>query len=336
MQFQGVYNSLKTPRQSLLRVKIIEYIVKARGASLGETGTMKAAYIEKTGSVDQITYGDLPKPKPTGAQALVQVKAVSVNPIDTYIRSGTVAMELPKPFILGCDLAGVVDAVGPEVKRLKVGDRVWGSNQGLLGRQGTFAQFAAVEEQWLYPIPEEVSFEDAAAIALVGITAHLGLFRDAQLKMGEKVFVHGGSGGVGSCVVQMARAVGARVMTTAGNDDKVQICRKLGANVVVNYRTGNVEEALNRFGEVDVWWESLREPNFERAISHLAHRGRIIVMAGRDAKPALPDRTVLHPRRPDVWICHVQLSRRGAAQGGRRDQSLAGPRQACARRSIAS
>ena len=156
---------------------------------------MKAAYIEKTGSAEQIIYGDLPKPKPADAQALVQVKAVSVNPIDTYIRSGGVAMELPKPFIVGCDLAGVVDAVGPAVKRLKVGDRVWGSNQGLLGRQGTFAQFAAVDEQWLYPIPEEVSFEDAAAIALVAITAHLGLFRDAQLKMGEKVFVHGGSAG---------------------------------------------------------------------------------------------------------------------------------------------
>ncbi len=249
---------------------------------------MKAAYIEKTGSVDQIIYGDLPKPRATGTQVLVQVKAVSVNPIDTYIRAGTVSMELPKPFILGCDLAGVVDAVGPDVKRLKTGDRVWGSNQGLLGRQGTFAQFAAVEEQWLYPIPEEVSFEDAAAIALVGITAHLGLFRDAQLKMGERVFVHGGSGGVGSCVVQMARAIGARVMTTAGNEDKVQICRRLGANVVVNYKTGNVDDALGRFGGIDLWWESLREPNFERAISHLALRGRMIVMAGRDAKPVLP------------------------------------------------
>jgi len=249
---------------------------------------MKAAFIERTGSVDQITYGDLPKPKPTGNQALVQVKAVSVNPIDTYIRSGAVAMELPKPFILGCDLAGVVDAVGPEVKRLKPGDRVWGSNQGMLGRQGTFSQFAAVEEQWLYPIPEEVSFEDAAAIALVSITAHLGLFRDAQLKMGEKVFVQGGSGGVGSCVVQMARAVGARVLTTAGNDEKVQICRKLGASVVVNYRTGNLDDALRRFGEIDVWWELVREPDFERALKHLAMRGRIVVMAGRDAKPTFP------------------------------------------------
>ncbi|MEI8374667.1 MAG: NADPH:quinone reductase [Planctomycetota bacterium] len=249
---------------------------------------MKAAYIEKTGTIDQIRYGDLPKPKATGIQVLVRVKAVSVNPVDTYIRAGTLSMELPKPFILGCDLAGIVDAVGPEVKRLKIGDRVWGSNQGLLGRQGTFAQFAAVEEQWLYPIPEEVSFQDAAAIALVGITAHLGLFRDAQLKADEKVFIHGGSGGVASCVVQMAKTIGAGVMTTAGNDDKVQICRTLGASVVVNYKTGNVEDALNRFGAVDVWWENLREPNLERAISHLALRGRIIVMAGREAKSALP------------------------------------------------
>ena len=214
-------------------------------------------------------------------------------------------------------------SVGPDVKRLKAGDRVWGSNQGLLGRQGTFAQFAAVEEQWLYPIPEEVSFEDAAAIALVGITAHLGLFRDAQLKMGEKVFVHGGSGGVGSCVVQMARAIGARVMTTAGNDDKVQICRKLGANVVVNYRTGNVDEALSRFGDVDVWWENLREPNFERAVSHLALRGRIIVMAGRDAKPVFPIGPFYTRDARHVWVCHVQRPRRGAA-ARRPPRSIAG------------
>jgi NADPH2:quinone reductase len=249
---------------------------------------VKAAYIQKVGPPDVIAYGDLPKPKPTGSQVLVKVKAVAVNPIDTYIRAGLVAAELPQPFIVGCDLAGVVEAVGPEAERFKAGDRVWGSNQGLLGRQGTFAEHAAVEEQWLYPIPEEVSFQDAAAVALVGLTAHLALFRDANLKMGEKVFVFGGSGGVGSCVVQMARAVGARVMTTAGNDAKVQACRKLGASVVVNYKTGDLDEALEKFGPVDVWCENLREPDLERAIGHLAQRGRIIVLAGRDARPPLP------------------------------------------------
>jgi NADPH:quinone reductase len=249
---------------------------------------MKAAYIEKVGPPDSIIYGDLPKPKPSASQVLVAVKAVAVNPVDTYIRSGLFKLELPLPFVVGCDLAGVVEAIGPDVQRLAVGDRVWGSNQGLLGRQGTFAQYAAVDEHWLYPVPEEAAFEDAAALALVAITAHLGLFRDAQLKAGEKVFVPGGSGGTGACVVQMARNVGATVLTTASTEEKRQICRKLGANVVVNYKTGNVDDALERFGPVDVWWESRLEPNFEQAVRHLAQGGRIVLIAGREARPVLP------------------------------------------------
>src|SRR5204862_2202083 len=151
-------------------------------------------------------YGDLPQPTLKGADVLVKVGAVAVNPIDTYIRNGANYWPLPKPFIVGCDLAGTVEAVGPDAKRFKPGERVWGSNQGLLGRQGTFAEYAAVDEDWLYPTPQGVSDEQAAAAALVGITAHLGLFRDAKLREGETLFVNGGSGGVGSTVVQMAKA----------------------------------------------------------------------------------------------------------------------------------
>src|SRR5215472_2218915 len=102
--------------------------------------TMKAAYVEATGPLEVIRYGDLPRPSPKEGEVLVRVGAVAVNPIDLYIRAGTVAMPLPKPFILGCDLAGTIEAVGPDAKRFNVGDRVWGSNQGLLGRQGTFAE----------------------------------------------------------------------------------------------------------------------------------------------------------------------------------------------------
>ncbi|HPP53246.1 MAG TPA: alcohol dehydrogenase catalytic domain-containing protein, partial [Thermoguttaceae bacterium] len=123
---------------------------------------MKAAYIEQTGPPEVIQYGELPTPKPTGSQVLVQVGAVSVNPIDTYIRSGMVQAPIPRPFIVGCDLAGTVVEVGPEVKRFRLGDRVWGSNQGLLGRQGTFAEYACVDEQWLYPTPAGVSDREAA------------------------------------------------------------------------------------------------------------------------------------------------------------------------------
>ena len=186
---------------------------------------MKAAYIKQTGPSENITYGDLPTPAPTGGQVLVKVRAVAVNPIDTYIRSGLVQMKLPFPFVVGCDLAGVIEAVGPNTTRSKPGDRVWGSNQGLLGRQGTFSEFAAVDECWLHPTPIKVTDEQAAAVALVGITAHLGLVRVARLQRNEIIFVHGGTGGVGSTVMQMAKAIGARVITTGGSDEKVEACR---------------------------------------------------------------------------------------------------------------
>ncbi|NDE97798.1 MAG: NADPH:quinone reductase, partial [Verrucomicrobia bacterium] len=135
---------------------------------------MKAAYINAPGPADTLIFGDLPQPQPRPGEVLVRVRAVSVNPIDTYVRAGIVKMNLPLPFIVGCDLAGVVEAVGTEAKRFKPGDRVWCSNQGLFGRQGTFAEFACVEERWLNAIPTKVRDEDAATVALVGITAHLG------------------------------------------------------------------------------------------------------------------------------------------------------------------
>src|SRR5262249_17277892 len=118
---------------------------------------MRAAFIETTGSPDVIRVGELPTSTPKQGEVLVRIAASSLNPIDIYIRAGTVAMPLPKPFIPGCDLAGTVEAVGPGVGRFKVGDRVWGTNQGLLGRQGTLAEYAAVNEDWLYPTPQSVS-----------------------------------------------------------------------------------------------------------------------------------------------------------------------------------
>ncbi len=251
---------------------------------------MKAAYIESVGPPENIRFGDLPKPQVTGAQVLVRVHAVSVNPVDTYIRSGLVPMPLPFPFIVGCDLAGVVEAVGPEARRFRPGDRVWGSNQGLLGRQGTFAEYAAVHEEFLYLLPASVKFETAAALALVGITAHLGLFRDAKLQRGETVFVHGGTGGVGSAVIQMAKAEGARVITTAGNPEKVALAHKLGAALTINYRTQDVEAEIRKFapGGVQVWFETLREPDFDKTVRCLAPRGRMVLMAGREARPPFP------------------------------------------------
>ena len=254
------------------------------------TKRRKAAFIQKPGPPESIQFGDLPRPTLAAQQVLVRVGAVSVNPIDTYIRGGLIKWTLPQPFIPGCDLAGVVEEIGSDVMRFKKGDRVWGTNQGLLGRQGTFAEFAAVDEQWLYPTPINIADEEAAAVALVGITAALGLLNRAQLRAGEILFVNGGTGGVGSVVVQMAKALGARVITTAGSDEKVAECRKLGADLALNYQTDDVDAQVREFapGGVDVWWETLREPNFERTVPLLALRGRMIVMAGREAKPMFP------------------------------------------------
>jgi NADPH2:quinone reductase len=252
---------------------------------------MKAAYIEKTGPAEVIQYGDLPDPRPGPGEVLVQIKAVAVNPIDLYIRGGVVAMPLPKPFIIGCDLAGVVSALGPQAARFKVGDRVWGSNQGLLGRQGTFAEYAAVAEDYLYPIPAGVAEAQAAATALVGITAHLGLFRCASLQAGETVFVNGGTGGVGSMVVQMARAVGARVVTTVGSPEKAALARSWGAECVLNYKTDDVPARVREFTRgqgVHVWYETQREPDFLRTVDLMAQRGRIVIVAGRHAQPLYP------------------------------------------------
>jgi NADPH2:quinone reductase len=251
---------------------------------------MNAAFIHQTGPPEAIVYGDLPLPQPAGTQVRVKVGAVALNPIDTYIRSGLVKMDLPSPFIVGCDLAGVVEATGPDARRFKVGDRVWGTNQGLMGRQGTFAEFAVVDDAFLYPTPSAVSDEAAAAIALVGITAHLGLVQNARLQSGETIFVNGGSGGVGSTVIQMARALGARVVATAGTAEKVSACRQLGADVVINYREQNVEAELKKIapGGVNVWWETTRAPDFDRIVGAMARRGRIVIMAGREARPAFP------------------------------------------------
>jgi NADPH2:quinone reductase len=251
---------------------------------------MKAAYIEQTGPADNIIYGDLPKPEATGSQVLVKTGAVAVNPVDTYIRNGANYWELPKPFVIGCDLAGTVEAVGPQVTHFKVGDRVWCTNQGLMGRQGTFAEYCAIDECWLYPTPDDVTHETAAACALVGVTAHLGLFRDAALQAGESIFVHGGTGGVGSMVVQMAKAAGARVITTGGSDEKCARAKELGADVAVNYKTQDVAAAIKEFAPkgVNVVWETLREPDLDALISYLAERGRLILMAGRDARPPFP------------------------------------------------
>ena len=253
---------------------------------------MQAAFIQQTGAPDVIQFGELPDPVATDSQVVVRVRAVSVNPIDTYIRSGSVELPLKFPWIPGCDFAGDIVECGAAVTRFQPGDRVWGSNQSLFGRAGSFAELAAVDEDWLYPTPSDMTDEVAAAGALVGITAHLGLFLHADLKDSDLVFVNGGTGGVGSSVVQLAKSLGCRVITTAGTAEKIAACRAMGADLALDYNSETLDTDIRAFadsnGGIDVWFETHREPNPERSIGLMAKRGRIVVMAGRNARPVFP------------------------------------------------
>ncbi|MDG2126787.1 MAG: NADPH:quinone reductase [Fuerstiella sp.] len=253
---------------------------------------MKAAFIDDTGPVTNICVGSVDVPAVQPRQVLVRTGAVAVNPIDTYVRSGNVKLELPARYIVGCDIAGTVESVGADVSGFSVGQRVWGSNQGLFGRQGTFAEFAAIDQCWLYPTPDGVGDEDAAAGALTGITAHLGLHLHGGLQQGEVVFVNGGTGGVGSAVVQLARAAGATVVTTVGSELKRQTALQLGADHVINYREEDAATAISNFvaehRPINLWFETLRSPSPDVTIPLLAKRGRYVLMAGRDARPEFP------------------------------------------------
>lgn len=252
---------------------------------------MKAAYIQETGAPEVIQYGDLEPPVPGDHQVLIRVTQVAVNPIDTYIRNGANYWELPQPYIIGCDFAGEIIEVGSAVTGFQPGQRVWGTNQGLVQRQGTFAEQIAVDQEWVYSTPDDVADEQVAACALVGITAHLGLFQRARIEAGKTLFVNGGSGGVGSMVVQMAKAAGVRVIATAGSDEKCKLLKsELGADEAINYKTENVAERTLAFAPdgVNVYWETVREPNFDAIVELMSERGRIVLMAGRDARPEFP------------------------------------------------
>lgn len=252
---------------------------------------MKAAYIEQTGGAGQIQVGELKDPgQPGEGQVRVRVRATAVNPIDCYLRAGMVPMDLPMPYIIGSEMAGEVEAVGQGVRRFKPGDRVWGANQGILGRQGVSAEYVLIDEQWLVRTPDGVADAAASALGVVGVTAVLGLFDKADLQRGETVFVNGGSGGVGSMVVQMAKAAGARVITTAGSKVKAELCKELGADQVILYKEEDVATMIEHGAPrgVDVWYETRREPDLMMAVPLLAPRGRVVLMAGREAQPCFP------------------------------------------------
>lgn len=252
--------------------------------------TMKAAFIETFGPPEKIQFGDVPTPSVGQRDVLVQVAAVTVDPIDTYIRSGAFDAHAPLPFVIGRDMAGQVVETGSEVTQFHPGDWVWANNQGYAGRQGTFSEYCRVEEDLLYRLPEGVDPADAAIVVHSGLTAVLGLQFKANLQKGETLFINGGGGNVGTAVLTIAKALGARVAVTAGSDEKAQWCKELGADRIILYKKEDVASSLREFAPngVNVYWDATPKPDAQRAVDAIAQRGRIILMAGGSHETVLP------------------------------------------------
>lgn len=205
---------------------------------------MKAIGIENYGGKDELKEMQVDNPKANAKQVVVEVKATSVNPIDWKLREGYLQqmMDWAFPIILGWDVAGVISEIGEEVTDWKVGDEVFARPETT--RFGTYAEYTIVDQNLLAKIPANVSFEEAAAVPLAGLTAWQGLFDHGKLKKGETVLIHAGAGGVGTYAIQLAKSIGAKVITTASKKNH-DLLIELGADQVIDYKTENFVELLN-------------------------------------------------------------------------------------------
>lgn len=250
---------------------------------------MQAAFVRELGGTDRIKIGQLPVPEVGPTDVLVRMEASAVNHVDLFVRSGAYQTKTPFPFVIGRDLVGTVAAAGPGVVGFALGDRVWTNSLGHAGRQGAFSEYAVVAEDRLYPLPDGVDPTAAAPVLHAAATAYMGLVREACLQPGETVFVAGGGGAVGGAVVQLAKRMGARVVTSASAADG-EWCRSLGADVTLDYRdpefAGKVAAAAP--DGVDVWWDSSGRHDFETTAPLLRLGARVILMAGMSAAPLLP------------------------------------------------
>lgn len=248
---------------------------------MGTPHLMRAAFIRRTGDVDQIEVAELPVPAPGPTDVLVRLTASVVNRVDLFVRSGAYRTHLPFPFVIGRDLVGTVVQAGPGVAAFRPGDAVWCNSLGHGGRQGAFAEYAVVACERLYPLPAGVDPEQAVAVLHPAATAHLGLVREARLQAGETLVVEGADGAVGSALVQMAHAMGARVIATAAARD-ASWCRTCGADAVLDYHDPRLAERIRDAAPngVDVWWDTSGRNALARSLPLMALRGRVVVMAG--------------------------------------------------------
>jgi NADPH2:quinone reductase len=247
---------------------------------------MKAIRVHKFGGPEVLRLDDVPDPKPGPGQVLVRIRAAGVNPVDTYIRMGTYTMTPALPYIPGADAAGVVDAVGDGVKRVRKGDRVYVVRTAGPPLTGGYAELAVCHEPLVQPLPSGVSFSQGAAVAVPYGTAYRGLHHKAHARPGETVLVHGASGGVGIAAVQLAIAHGMTVVGTAGSERGRTLVQEHGAHHVLDHTAPDYLQKLMALTEgrgADVILEMLANVNLQKDLDVVARFGRIIVIGNRGA-----------------------------------------------------
>ena len=241
---------------------------------------MKAIRVHQFGGPEVLKLEEVPTPKPSAGQVLVRIHAAGVNPYETYMRAGTYALKPPLPYTPGSDAAGVVEAVGEGVKKVRPNDRVY------TGRtvSGSYAEYALALEEQVHPLPVKVDFKQGAGIWVPYGTAYHALYHSAKAHASETVLVHGASGGVGIAALQIGRAMGLRVLGTAGTPKGVEIAKREGAHQVFDHRkSGYQDEILQATGNrgVDIILEMLANVNLSHDTKLLANNGRVIVIGSR-------------------------------------------------------
>ncbi len=252
---------------------------------------MKAIRVREFGGPEVLRIEDIPDPKPESGQVLVKLRAVGVNPVETYIRSGTYTFKPNLPYTPGLDGAGIIEAVGAGVTRLHVGDRVYTAG----AMTGTYAEKTLCMESQVHTLPDEISFTQGAAIGTPYATAYRALFQRAKALPGETILVHGASGGVGIASVQLAKAAGMRVLGTAGTERGRTLVKEQGANHVLDHRAPDYLQELTALTEgrgPDVILEMLANVNLAKDLTVLAHGGRVVVIGNRGTIEINPRETM--------------------------------------------
>jgi NADPH:quinone reductase len=241
---------------------------------------MKAIRVNEFGGPDVLRLEEVPIPQPGPGEVLVRMRAIGVNPVETYIRAGTYARLPELPYTPGNDGAGVVEQVGADVSEFKPGDRVYTGGSVT----GTYAEFALCKKEQVHALPGNVSFAQGAAIGTPYATAYRGLLQRGGARPGETVLVHGASGGVGIAAVQLARARGMRVFGTAGSEEGLKLVREQGAHEVFDHRApDHFQQIMKATGGrgIDVIVEMLANVNLANDLTTLAKGGRVVVVGSR-------------------------------------------------------